>query len=109
MTIVCWKWKNSNYQKKEFTSWHVNRLAAMVRRHLGVPHELICVTDDPSGLDKDIRPVPLPEIPDLPVLPGRPNCFLRLWAFSDRARAVFGDAFIGGSGGFKPQTALKTP
>lgn len=36
-----------------------NRLARAVSANLSVPHEVVCVTDDPSGLDPAIRPAEL--------------------------------------------------
>ncbi len=43
---------------------YANRLHRMVRRHLGVPHTFLCLTDDPRGLDKGILTSPLAQ-PDL--------------------------------------------
>lgn len=41
---------------------YVNRLHAMVARNLAPPFELICFTDDASGIDPRIRTLPLPEL-----------------------------------------------
>ena len=39
---------------------YVNNLRAMVRRHLTLPHRLICFTDDGRGLEAGIEVMPLP-------------------------------------------------
>jgi hypothetical protein len=33
----------------------------MVERYLSVPHDFVCLTEDPTGLDPDIRTIPLPD------------------------------------------------
>lgn len=54
LSVVCWRW-GTRYGV-EF----VTRLASMLRRHLHVDYELVCVTDDPAGLDGSVRVVPMP-------------------------------------------------
>lgn len=92
--IVTWKWSKYGYRSK-FTGEHVNLLRDMVRRNTTVPHEFVCITDDPSGIDKDIRIIPLWENP-APHYGGRdrPNCFYRLKAFSPEMQTVIGDKFM---------------
>jgi hypothetical protein len=51
--IVLWKWKQPNF-KQVYTAEHVN----VMRRYASPEHarderRLICVTDDPTGVDKD--------------------------------------------------------
>lgn len=53
LSVVCFKWGD------RYRAAHVNRLAAMVDRHLSVPHEVVCVTDDAHGLDPAIRSAPV--------------------------------------------------
>jgi len=52
--IICYKWGTL------YTSEEVNILRAMVARHLSVPHKFYCITDDNTGLDKDVIAVDLP-------------------------------------------------
>lgn len=59
VNIVALKWGN------RYSADYVNRLASSVRRHLGRPHDFICFTDDPAGIDEGVRIFPIPEI-DLP-------------------------------------------
>lgn len=42
---------------------YVNILAAMVKRHLTLPHKFICFTDDTTGIHPGIETRPIPEIP----------------------------------------------
>ncbi len=66
LSVVCWKWKGagnsprkpSTYDRlipSRYTATHVNRLRSMVARHLHVPHRFVCITDDPTGLDRGIE------------------------------------------------------
>ena len=38
---------------------YVNNLHSMVSRHLTVDYEFVCLTEDPNGLNKNIRVIPL--------------------------------------------------
>lgn len=90
--IVCWKW-NGDFQKKkgedfQFKAEHVNRLRNMVGRHLHMPHEFVCITDDTRGIDPDIRIIPLWD--DLRALGG---CYVRLKAFAPEMADIIGTRF----------------
>lgn len=54
LTICCSKWGQL------FSAKHVNVLRAALERHLALPHELVCITDDPAGIDRRVRTVPMP-------------------------------------------------
>lgn len=54
LTIVCWKWGS------RFSARHCNVLRAALERHLQLPHEMVVVTDDPTGIDARVRVVPIP-------------------------------------------------
>jgi len=47
---------------------YVNRLFAMVARHLTLPHRVVCLTDDPAGIRPEVecRPLPAIELADAP-------------------------------------------
>jgi len=49
LTVVCIKWG------KRYGPEYVNKLRAMVDRNLSAPHSFVCLTDDPTGLDCDVR------------------------------------------------------
>ncbi len=61
LTIITWKWDDGIHPKKRitFTSDHVNRLYSMLKRHLHIPFELVCITDSSKGIDSEIRVIPL--------------------------------------------------
>lgn len=97
LTIVCWKWKPARNYRSEFGPEAVNTLARMVKRHYKHPHRVVCVTDDPTGIDPSIGIVPLwKDYADLQNPHGahQPSCYRRLKAFSVEAREWFGDRFV---------------
>jgi hypothetical protein len=97
LTIVCWKWKPTRNYRSEFGPESVNVLASMVRRHYRHPHRVVCVTDDPVGINPSIGIVPLwKDHADLvnPHGPHQPSCYRRLRAFSAEAREWFGERFV---------------
>ena len=61
---------------------YANRLQKAVSRHLTLPHQFHCFTDDSSGLSPEIKTHPLP---DLEGLPDRlnPSTWLKLTLFAD--------------------------
>lgn len=89
LTVACWKYERPAYHKA-FLAEYVNVLRRSVARHYPRPHEFVCITDDPSGLDAEIRAVPLPtrwlDVPH-PRGDGWPACYVRLEMF-DRAWAL---------------------
>lgn len=94
ITVVCWKWQPRPGYHKRFTADHVNRLRAMVGRHLHVPHEVVCVTDDASEIAPDIRIVPIPDEIGHATHPHRPNCYRRLRAFAADAAEWLGERIL---------------
>lgn len=96
LTIVSWKWQQPHYRSK-FGPDAVNTLRAMVKRHYPNPHRFLCVTDDATGIDKDIEIVPLwTEFSHLrnPSGERNPSCYRRLRAFAPDARDYFGERFV---------------
>lgn len=93
LKVVCFKWQRNTtgYMLPavcDYDAKHVLTLKAMVERHLSIPHEFICVTDDPTGLD-GIKTIPLWD--KCRHLGG---CYNRLYAFSEDMRSVIGDRFV---------------
>lgn len=90
ISVVCFKWKPGparplpSQSVVGYTAAHVNTLKNMVRRHLHVPHEFVCITDDDTNLDSDIRTIPLWD-----KCRDQGACYNRLFAYSKEA------AFIG--------------
>ena len=72
--VLCLKHGN------KYSAEYVNVLRKMTQRNLTVAHEFVCFTEDPKGIDPDIRILPLPSVvlkgwwyktmlfnPDLPI------------------------------------------
>jgi hypothetical protein len=89
LTVVCWKW---NGWRNIYTAEHVNVLHEMLKDNLSIPHRLVCVTDDPAGIKCET--VPIWDEPKVETGPNVPNCFRRLWLFSEEAKDVFGDQVL---------------
>ncbi|MEP7281973.1 MAG: glycosyltransferase [Rubrivivax sp.] len=72
---------------------YVNRLHAMVRRHLAGPARFVCLTDDARGVHDDVECLPLPS---LDLAPGADRGWPKLTTFTAdlhglRGRALFMD------------------
>ena len=96
LRIVCWKWQPHNYYRTHFNAQAVNVFYNMISRHLHIPHEVVCITDDPTGIDPRVRIVPLWETdPRMKALGGitKPNCYTRLRAFSPEMKDIIGERF----------------
>lgn len=81
INIVCWKWRAlsgvpTTKKLSYYTANHVNALYTMLQRHLRLPFQLFCVTDDPEGIRSEVETVPLWE--QFRELGG---CFVRLKCF----------------------------
>jgi hypothetical protein len=98
LTVVAWKWKPTLHgYRSTFGPETVNTLARMVARHYQHPHRVVCVTDDPVGIDPTIGIVPLwNDHANVGNPHGlhQPSCYRRLKAFSSQARDWFGDRFV---------------
>lgn len=94
LTVVCWKWRSAPGYRSSFDSASVNTLRSMVARHYRRPHEFVCVTDDASGIDADIRVEPIRN--DFAGLAGPHgvNCYRRLRMFSKDAADWLGPRFV---------------
>lgn len=93
LKVVCFKWKRikTGFQlpmQIDYGPEHVRILKAMVERHLRIPHDFICITDDPTGLN-GVETVPLWD--KCRELGG---CYNRLYAFSQDMQEIIGDRFV---------------
>ncbi len=68
--VVCVKWGN------KYPSKYANVLNSMVKRHLTLPFQFHCFTDDADGLDPDINIIKLPKDPIIK------TWWSKLWMFS---------------------------
>ena len=76
ITAVCWKWRRADGSYL-FGPEYVNRLRAGLERHLHLEHRVVCITDDPEGLDHRVYVEPLPV-----GLRDTPRCRRRMRIFS---------------------------
>lgn len=72
-----------------YSGEHVNAMQRMLARHLTLPHRLVVFTDMPDKIDTSkVEVLPFPEIPKVRIPPEQPNCYRRLWLFSEQARLL---------------------
>lgn len=92
LTVVCFLWRTTDGRHNhlyEYNAEYVNKLRSMLRRHLSLPHELVCCTDISEGLCPDIRVVPTPaEVKDWP------GMLRRLVIFRADAGEMFGKRIL---------------
>jgi hypothetical protein len=96
LTVLSWLW-NQPQGRTKFTAEHVNTWAAMVDRHLKMPHRIACVTDTPEGIDGGIEIIAPPgDFEDVQPAwgPRKPNCYRRLSMFRQDAADIFGERFV---------------
>lgn len=91
--IVSFKWRRpaTGFQlpgKTPYGADHVNRHYRSIRRHLKMPFEYVCVTDEWRGLDKHIRVI---KLWDKCLALG--GCFNRLYVFSPDMADLIGPRF----------------
>ncbi|WP_368655396.1 hypothetical protein ABRY94_11735 [Castellaniella ginsengisoli] len=90
VSIVTWLWHGN----RPYSPKHVNVLASMFRRNLGLPHKFICITDMTDGFADGVEVMPMPAAAkrlgefQTPEAPGFPSCYRRLWMFSDEAKCL---------------------
>lgn len=75
--IVTFKWGD------KYSAEHVNVLAYSFYKHVTIPHEFICITDDAQGLHDSITVLPLPKNDTT-------HTAQKLWLFSKEAEDIIG-------------------
>jgi len=87
--IVLWKWTQVNF-RHPYAAEHVNAMTRMLLGNLkGVEHRIICVTDDPAGVDPPVQTYPLWDNHGKMSNPSGkhlPSCYRRLRLFSPEAQ-----------------------
>lgn len=93
LTVLTWLWAQPG-GRATYTAEHVNIWAAMVRRHLRMPHRLACVTDMPDGIARHVDIIAPPgEFTgwEIPTWTGdKPQCLRRVALFAPDAASRFG-------------------
>jgi hypothetical protein len=81
--ILCLKWGN------KYGPEYVNRLLGMLKRQTSRPFRLVCITDDPAGISKevDIKPMPPFNLPEN----FRWHPFRRMFIFREKLYDLEGD------------------
>lgn len=74
ITCVIWKWG------KKYSRLHVERMQAMLRRHLSLPHRIVCITDRAGQLPPGVFAAKMPE-----VLSCDHKGLRRMWLYSKEA------------------------
>lgn len=91
--FVTFKWKPKPGYRSTFGAEQVNTLRSMLDRNYKGKHRLTCVTDDPEGIDGDVRVLPLwTDYAELPSPHGgnNPACYRRLKLWSREAADIIG-------------------
>lgn len=101
LQVGCFKWKPPPGYRSKFEGQYVNILRNMVRRHLHIPHQFFCVTDDATGIDEGVRVIPLWEqfgnlkSPHIsPTGQPQPSCYRRLPLWGHGARDLIGGRML---------------
>ena len=69
-SVICVKWG------EKYSAEYVNNLQRMVARNLTYPHRFVCLTDDDSGLSREVETLKLPR-PDLEFCWSKLNVFAK--------------------------------
>lgn len=97
LTVLTWLWQQPDGMTVYSADW-VNTWAAMIRRHLTLPHRLVCVTDTPQGIDPAVEIVPpFGHFEDVRVPwwdGAAPRCWRRLALFDPAVEDVLGPRFV---------------
>lgn len=98
LTVCTWLWRQPGCRTR-YTAEHVNIWARMVRRHLSLPHRLVCLTDSARGIREcETRPVPtdFTSVKTSRWSPkrGYPQCYRRLALFRPDIGELLGPRFV---------------
>jgi len=94
LTVVCWLWRQES-RAVGYKPEYVNTWARMVSRNLTIPHRLLCITDNPEGIEIETYPLwddPKVDNPNWGIT--RPQCYRRLKAFSKEMTPILGGRFV---------------
>jgi hypothetical protein len=91
--VICWLW-NQPGGRATYYPWHVRVWAAMIRRHLSLPHSLAVVTNMEGDFGESVEVIKPPgEFEDVRIptwKEERPQCLRRLSMFRRDAADLFG-------------------
>lgn len=91
--VILWKWQQRNF-RETYTFQHVNLVSQMIRYNLpGIDVRVVCVTDEPYGIDKPTQTFPLWNDHDgVANVTGQhlPSCYRRLKLFDRSTQIALG-------------------
>lgn len=83
ISVVTWRWGNL------FSPEFVATLRSMLARHLHLPHQLYCITDQPADVPGGVIAVPMPT-----GHASTPRCRRRMWQFARERAEIFGPRML---------------
>lgn len=95
--IILWKWHDPTYRVR-YGPEIINAVVAMLDRHTMLPCRVLCITDDPAGVECETAPL-WDDLADIPNPSGGPNpkgiahmpsCFRRLKLFDPETQKDLG-------------------
>jgi hypothetical protein len=99
LRVVVWKWRPRAGLKSQYNAECVNTMLSMVDRNYKAAYEMVCITDDATGIDGAVRIVPLwkdLEGMDHPVPDNvaSPICYRRLKMFAPEMADILAPRFV---------------
>jgi hypothetical protein len=89
-TFVTWLWDG---WRNIYTPEHVYRMRDMLNQY-AAPHRFVCVTDQPERF-QGIETIPIWKEHTQPIRKKyMPNCYRRLFLFSNKAKSIFGESVV---------------
>ena len=86
VTVLCMKWGT------KYGPDYVNRLYAMVTRHLARPFRFVCLTDDAAGLRGEVIAAPIPSMPT--IAQPKERGWLKIASFSPELAPVLDETVL---------------
>lgn len=78
VTVVVWRWG------KKYGASHVAKMQSMLKRHLSLPHRIVCITDKPHDLPAGVIPTKMRGV----VASVDHKCMRRMWIYSADAASL---------------------
>jgi hypothetical protein len=100
VTFVCWLWQG--WRAGQYDYRHVNRLYRQLQQHMTGAWRLVCITDQPAGIECETFPLwsmPRAQIPNrrtggFAFNDQTPDCFVRLKLFDPNVGRWFGNLLV---------------
>ena len=86
VTVLCMKWGT------KYGPEYVNRLYAMVARHLARPFRFVCLTDDTAGVRSEVVTAPIPALPR--IIQPKERGWFKLASFSPKLKGLLDEVVL---------------